>query len=50
MTRHPLKVPKSRDPWMAIERLWVRNRGVNPRKVAADVRAAIRAVRRSRAG
>lgn len=36
---------KDRDPWKAVERLWARNRRVDPARAAADVREAIREAR-----
>ncbi len=43
------KALKSYDPWKAVERMWARNRSVDPKRLAVDVRAAIREVRRARA-
>lgn len=39
---------KKYDPWKGIAEIWERNKNVDPKKLNADVRAAIREVRRAR--
>ena len=41
------KALKHYDPWRAVESLWEKNRHVDPRRLARDIREAITEVRRA---
>ncbi len=39
---------KNTDPWKSVDEIWDSNHGVNEKKLEADIRRAIKAVRKKR--
>ena len=42
------KALKNYDPWKSVEKLWGKNREIDPAKLTLDIRAAIQEARRGR--
>ena len=42
------KALKNYDPWLSVEKLWGKNREVEPAKLTTEIRAAIQEARRAR--